>query len=198
MERLTTTDVWQTVERPGYLGKKKDETFRLWNEKYGEGGWRIVNEMANGEIFSHEDIIWKVYVPGYVAHFLKNPDQAKFITDNYSYTYDKDLVTKEQAFDIYALYNKPGVANQFHNVALNLALEYYLGYQFKGARPLQVREGKPGTPDSEQPEGFMWSPGRILSVRPDLIPAVDLQGAWWGKGSIEDLYQKSKALQIGA
>jgi hypothetical protein len=81
-------------------------------------------------------------------------------------------------------------------VAFNLSLEYFLGLQFKGTRPLQVREGKPGTPDSEQPEGFRWSPGRILSVRPDLIPAIDLSGVWWSEGSIEELYQKSKALQI--
>lgn len=196
MERLTATDIWQTVERPGYLGKKKDEMYKLWNQKYGERMWRIVNEMANGEIFSYEDIIWKIYVPGYTAHFLMNPDQAKFVTDNYSYAFDKDMISKEQAFDLYALYNKPGIANQFHNVAFNLSLEYFLGLPFKGARPLQVREGKPGTPDNEQPEGYIWSPGRILSVRPDLIPSINIEGAWWGKGTIEEQYQKSKALQI--
>lgn len=196
MERLQTTDVWRTIERPGYLGKKKDEKYLLWNQKYGEGNWRLVNETATGEIFSYEDIIWKIYVPGYAMYFLKNQDEARFVTDNYSYAYDKDLISKESAFDIYCLYNKPGVANQFHNIAFNLALEYFLGISFKGTHPLQVREGKPGTPDSEQPEGYRWSPGRIMAVRQDLIPKVDLGQTWWSSGTIEDFYQKSKSLQI--
>jgi hypothetical protein len=195
MERLRQLSIWHTAEHPGYLGKKKDEMYRLWNEKYGEGVWRLVNETAIGEIFSYEDIIWKMYVPGYAAHFLKYPNEAKFVTDNYAYGYDKDLVPKNQAFDIYALYNKEGIANQFHHVAFNVALEYYLGQKFKGIMPIQVREGKPGTLDLDQPEGFRWSPGRIMSVRPDLIPTPTVDG-WWSKGSIEDFYQSSKALQI--
>jgi hypothetical protein len=193
MERLIQITEWKTEGHPGYLGKKKDEMYVKWNEKYGEGNWRLTNEAANGEIFSYEDIIWKIYVPGYVNHFLRKPADAVHITDNFSYAYDKDLCSREEAFDIYALYNKEGHANQFHHVALNIALEYYLDFPFKGDRPLQVREGKPGTPDSEQPEGFCWSPGRILCVKYDLIP-VSPQG-WWMKGSIEDFYQSSKVLQ---
>src|SRR5258706_1802030 len=195
MEILSNSPSWVTVEHPGYLGKRKDEKYKEWNEKYGEEKWRIVNETATREIFSYEDIIYKVYVPGYVQYFLKNPEEAIFITDNFSYGYDKDLCSREQAFDIYALYNKEGVANQFHHTALNIALEYYLGIKFKGDRPIQIREGKPGTSDSEQPEGFRWSPGRIMSARLDLIPKIELN-KWWSSGTIEDFYQSSKALQI--
>ena len=195
MERLSNSESWLTVEHPGYLGKKKDETYRLWNEKYGDNKWRLVNETANGEIFSYEDIIWKVYVPGYVNYFLRNPNEAIHITSNFAYGYDKDVCSREQAFNIYALYNKDGVANQFHHVAFNVSLEYYLGLKFKGSGSVQIREGKPGTPDSEQPEGFRWSPGRISAVRSDLIPITNLK-SWWNPGTIEDFYQSTKALQI--
>jgi len=200
MECLQHHDAWQTMERPGYLGKARDEAYRVWNRVFGEGNWRITNEMANGEIFSYEDIIWKVYVPGYVQHFLRNPNEAHYIVDNFVYGYDKDVCTKEQAFDIYALYNKPGVANQFHHVAFNIALEYYLGLKFRGNKILQVREGKPGTSDSEQPDGFRWSPGRITTVRPDLTPELveflPDQNIWWKSESIEEQYQLSKVLQV--
>lgn len=187
---------WSTIEHPGYFGKKKDEQITKWNETYGEGNWRIAWELANGEVLDYEGIIYKIYVPGYVRHFLLNPADAEFLTQNYSYSYDKDLISREEAFDIYALYNKPGRANQFHNVALNIALEWYLGMPFKGEQPIQVREGKPGTSPEEQPEGYLWSPGRILTIRPELIPDQLLETVWWHEGTIEDLYQKSKVLQV--
>jgi len=199
MERLQQQGVWQTVERPGYLGKRRDAAYREWNKMFGEGNWRIGNQMANGEMYSYEDIIWKVYVPGYEKYFLEHPIEARFITDNYSYGYDKTLCTEKEAFDIYAFYNKPGVVNQFHNVAFNVALTN-LGYRFEGVEPVQVREGKPGTPDSWQPAGFRWSPGRIMAVRPELTPElIELlpgQTIWWKHGSIEEQYQLSKVLQI--
>lgn len=187
--------IWETAGRPGYLGKKRDEMYKYWDSKdgYGKGNWRIVNEIA-GEIFTYEDLIWKIYVPGYVQHFLKNPNEALFVTDNFAYGYDKDMCTKQQAFDIHALHNKAGIVNQFHHTAFNIALEYYLGLKFKGTGPIQVREGNPGTPDSDQPAGFKWSPGRIKTIRPDLIPNYVLEG-WWQPDSIEATYQLSKVLQ---
>lgn len=189
---------WQTIEHPGYSGKKKDEQIARWNSEYGEGSWRLAWELANGEVLDYEGVIWKVYVPGYVKHFLLNPQEAEFLTQNYSYAYDKDMVSKEEAFDLYALYNKPGRPNQFHNVALNIALEWYLGMPFRGEKPIQVREGKPGIPIEEQPVGYLWSPGRIATVRPDLIPDYPLETVWWHPGTIEDLYQRAKVLQVKA
>lgn len=166
-----------------------------WNMEYGEGNWRLTWELVGGEILDYEGIIWKIYVPGYVRHFLLNPKEAEFLTRNFSYAYDKEMITREEAFDIYALYNKTGRPNQFHNVALNIALEWYLGLPFMGDRPIQAREGKPGTSPENQPEGYLWSPGRIMTVRPELIPDYPLKG-WWNSGSIEDLYQKAKVLQV--
>lgn len=186
---------WQTIARPGYQGKKKDEQIVSWNQKYGVENWRMVWETKEGEVMFFEDIFWRVYVPGYVKHFLAQPEEARWITDNYSFAFDKDEIRREQAFDLYALYNKPSVANQFHHVALNIALEWYLGLPFKGSRPVRVREGKPGTVEEEWPEGWRWSPGRIPTVRADLIPDLELAG-WWEPGTIEDFYQKAKVVQV--
>ena len=89
------------------------------------------------------------------------------------------MVSKEEAFSPYAKYDKPGTVNQFHNVALNIALEERLGRPFTGSRPIQVREGKPGTDPATWPEGWRWSPGRIAAAHPELIPEeVIFDSAW--------------------
>lgn len=186
VERNSSITNWVTEARPGYLGKKKDGMYKFWDEKYGEGNWRIANQASNREIFTYEDIIFRVYVPGYELYFKNHTDEAQYIVENYSYGYDKDFIDKPKAFDIYALYEKKGFVNQFHHVAFNVALTRGLGYDFRGARPLQVREEK---------EGFLWSPGRIPCTIPQMITSPHIEG-WWGYDSVEDFYQSTKVLQV--
>lgn len=186
---------WVSVERPGYFGKKKDTLFEEWNIQYGEGNWRLANVTKEGEIYDYEDIIFRVMVPGYVRHFDTNPEEAEFILSNYSYGYDKHMISKAEAFDPYALYQKPGVPNQFHHVAFNRALSDYFG-PFKGEGPLQIRQGKPGTDIGGWPAGWRWSPGFIKTVRADLIPEPRIEGWWELNDSIEAFYQNTKTFQV--
>ena len=34
--RIPLIMIWRTIERPGYLGKKRNELHSLWNEQFGE------------------------------------------------------------------------------------------------------------------------------------------------------------------
>lgn len=181
--------------RPGFQGKDRDRQFAEWNQIYGEGNWRIAWELADGQVLGFEEVFWQVYVAGYVRYFLAHPEEATYLTDNYSYAYDKDPVGKQAAFDPRALYERPGRPNQFHHVALNVALEWFLGMPFRGTKSLQVRQGKPEVPQSAWPKGWRWSPGLIPTVRPDLIPETEIAG-WWQRGTIEALYQCAKIVQI--
>lgn len=194
-ETLFIQNEWVTVERPGFQGKRKDAEIDRWNRTYGENNWRIAWELNNREVLDFEDIFYKIYVPGYVAHFIDHPNEADDITDKYAYGYDKDLVSRIDAFNPNVLYNQPGVINQFHHVAFNIALEWFLNKPFRGMTPLKVREGKADQPVSEWPAGWHWSPGRIATVRADLVPENGITG-WWQKGSVEDIYQSCKVLQI--
>lgn len=195
MEKLKPNPDWQTVLRPGYQGKAKDEQVATWNERYGKENWRMAWELRSGVLFSYDEMFYSIYVPGYVKYFLDHPDEAAELTDHFAYAIDKDMISRYEAFDHRALYDKPGRPNQFHNVALNIALEYYLGLPFQGSQPIQVREGKPGSDPSTWPKGWYWSPGRIDAVRQDLIPQTDIKG-WWQPGTIEDVYQTAKVLQV--
>lgn len=193
-ELLSSKKRWVTAERPGYLGKTKDAREAAWNQSFGEGNWRYAWETIDGKVMDFDQVFWQVYVAGYAAYFAAHPGEAIMLTDKFAYAFDKELVTHDQAFDPYFLYNKPGHPNQFHNVALNIALEWFLGLPFSGHEPFQVREGKPGTPLEQQPIGYLWSPGRIPAVRPELIPKTDTPG-WWNPKSIEGFYQSAKVIQ---
>lgn len=192
-ENESTTE-WITIAHPGYLGKHKDELLAGWDKEYGPNGWRLVWETALGEVLTYDGIFQK-YVESYAEYFLHHPDEAIFLTQNFSYAYDKELISKEEAFDPFFLFEKPGHPNQFHNVALNIALENILELPFQGETAIQVREGKPGTDPTAWPAGWRWSPGRIPATHPEEIPQTEGDG-WWQSGSVEHLYQSTKVLQI--
>lgn len=177
---------WQDVGYLGFFGKKRDTIIQACNQQYGPDNWRIVWKLTDGAIITEFlDIFNLAMVDGYTAYFQDHPDEAVTITTNYSFVYDKDDINIDQAFDPLALYQKEGVSNQFHHVAINLALTW-LGYQFQGAEPLQVR--------GSESEGYQWSPGNIPSHLPHLIPNSGIIG-WYQKLSIEALYQ-TKFLQV--
>lgn len=196
---------WLTVDRPGYFGSSKDTKSKFWDEEYGENNWRIIWQTKDREM-SFDDIFWKIYVPGYAEYFRIHQDEARLITSSHSFTYDKDLIAKEEAFNPRALYEIPNRANQFHHVALNIALEWHLGLPFRGREPLQVREPKHSAVYSENATlahwqaaapasvAWKWSPGRIPTLRYDLVEKS--QPGWWQPGSIEDFYQSTKVLQV--
>lgn len=187
---------WTILERPGYLGGKKEEMEKQWTITYGEGNWRISWIAATGERFNYERI-FDIYVDSYAGYFNAHFEELDYITSNFSYGYDLDFQTKEEAFDKYALYDKPGKRNQFHQVAFNIAIEIKLQKSFRGSMPLQVRDAKPGTSEKYRPLGWKWNPGRIPCLYPHLIPTnIQLETMWWLENSIEDFYQKSKVLEV--
>lgn len=190
-------ELWDVKEHPGYLGKKRTDAMKEWDRKYGTDNWRLIHwQTADGRMLTY-DQVFQVYVEGYEKYFREHQNEAEYLVQNYAYGYDLDPITPEQAFDPHALYDKPGIRNQFHNVAFNIAIESVTGRQFQGVEPIQVREGKPGTPDEEQPAGFRWSPGRIPCTNPQIIPPVTLSSEqWWQSGTIEDFYQRAKVLEV--
>jgi len=189
-------NMWKVIKRPGYFGSKKGEMENEWNQTYGLGNWRVSWVTAEGKHLSYEDII-DIYIDGYANYFIAHPDEAAYITSHFSYGFDLDFQTKKEAFDMYALFEKPGKRNQFHQVAFNIALENRLQLPFRGKNPVQVRDAKPGTPENERPLGWKWNPGVIPCPHPEQIPTdIEFVNPWWEKGSIEDFYQSTKVLEV--
>ena len=187
---------WKTVSRVGFLGKDKDQRQQEWNDAYGKGNWRLSWQLRDGTEVDF-DFCFRKYVESYAGYLRTNPMEAEWLATNASYTYDKDLIDRVTAFQPRALVDVPGVPNQFHHVALNLAMEEEMKISFRGTEPLQVREGKKGMPEELKPKGYRFSPGRIQCIDPGLIPFdADETNRWWGPESMEALYQNSKVLQI--
>lgn len=185
---------WINKGQPGFLGKTKEQQYAHWDKEFGKNNWRICWVLPNGEILGF-DQMFQLYVESYTKYFREHWNEAIELTKNHSFTYDKTLITPDLAFNPYALVNKPGIPNQFHHVALNLALIQNLGLKFQGENPLQVRDGKPNQPKEEWPLGWKWGPGRIPLHDLSLMPNTQLKG-WWDKNSIESLYQTTKILQV--
>ncbi len=65
-----TTEIWVPVEKPGYLGKKRDEVQDSWTQKYGLGNWRISYQWGNLIIPRREAI--SIYEDGYYEFFKRS------------------------------------------------------------------------------------------------------------------------------
>jgi adenine/guanine phosphoribosyltransferase-like PRPP-binding protein len=188
--------VWKTVVRPGRFGNNRDKFFQAWNDEYGANNWRLAWELTDGRVLNWDEI-FEQFIIAYTDYFQKHPDEAQFICDTYSYTYDRDETSYDSAFNRYALLDMPGVPNQFHHVAMNIALVEKLGYSFRGHEAIKVRAGRPGLPESEWPKGYRWQPGVIPYPYPELIITQNLgSDNWILPDSIEALYQSTKVLQI--
>ena len=200
-----TKQIQTIVERPGYQGPRRDADYKRWDETYGKGNWRLAWIDNQGTEYTIEDIVFKVYAEGYAEHFRKHPEELEWVLVNYGYAYDFDIIPKEKAWDLYHLYQKPGVENQFHHVAFNYAITDILKKVYKGTKPLHVRPAEPGQPESSWPEGWKWHPGRVMltSYYQSLLPETELTdktqqkaNEWYSKNSIEHFYQASKALLV--
>lgn len=194
-----SSEVWVVKEglSPGYFNKDREEVYSQFDEQFGAGCWRVAWRLADGEIQDYNRQFLLNFVTGYALHFTQHPEEARFLTEGFSYAYDDTLIPKVSAFDPEAYYNRPGFRNQIHHAALNIALESVLVMPFKGDVPIQVRGGRPGTNQAIWPLGWRWHPGRIMTPRPDLIPDVQVAKRWhWKEGSIEHMYQAAKVIQV--
>ena len=179
---------WEELpERPGYLGSDRDRYVEKLNQMYGKDGWRFAWKLKDEQILDYIGV-FALFIRSYILYFQNNPDKAHAVTKNFEYICDKDFILKEEAFNPYHLYLKPGYDNQFHHVAINLSL-ILLGYNFKGTIAGQAREGKLLD---------YLSPGRIECCYPDLIPEVEVKNYsdMVLRNSIENLYQSAKVIQI--
>lgn len=178
---------WKTIDRPGYLGKKRDQLTAKWNKKYGENNWRIAYQWGSLIIPRKEAI--QIYEDGYYEHFRKNQKDLEWLISTALDIYDTARSNILSGFD-YEQQETPN--NHIHDIAIRRAI-MRLGKWFKGDHLMHVRW--------EGTEGYRINPGVIPFHLPEMIIQEKLKdyggkGIWWFPNTIEDFYQRNKLLQI--
>jgi len=179
--------MWQTIERPGYFGKRRNALEALWNEQHGEGNWRLVWEFGN-VILPKIDYLEQVYTTAYYEHLKNCPQDLEWLT-GFKDVWDTAESNVEAVFD-FSHQETPG--NHYHDIAIRRAMAM-LGEWFKGDELLYVRW--------KDSEGFRVNPGLVGFHMPELIPNKEIRdhggkGIWWYEATIEDAYQRMKLLQV--
>lgn len=178
---------WETVERPGYFGKKRNELQIQWNEEYGEGNWRIAYQWGDQVIERPEAL--QLYEDGYYEFFKRNPDMLEWLVQEASDVYDTAPTNVEAGYD-YFQQETPN--NHIHDVSIRRAV-MRLGRQFEGDEPMHVRWKKSA--------GYSINPGVVPFHLPEMILDEGIsdhggKGYWWKANTIEDFYQRNKVLQV--
>ncbi|MBI4116342.1 hypothetical protein HY449_01220 [Candidatus Pacearchaeota archaeon] len=190
---------WETVERPGYFGKKRDELEDFWNFNYPQG-WRIAWQW--GEQVLTRPLALQIYEDAYFEFLKNNPEILNWITSTASDVYDTSPSNVKSGLN-YDEQETPN--NHFHDIAIRRAV-LRNGRKFLGDRLVEVR--KPGT------EGARLSPYSIPFHLPNLIYQgedikdynylkVSNHRIWWKtlgrergiEHTVEEFYQHNKLLQ---
>ena len=178
---------WTTIERPGYLGRKRNDMYEIWTERYGEGNWRIAYQWKEDVIPLEVGI--QIYEDGYYEFLKNNNSILEWLVSRASDVYDTDPTNVHSGFD-YAIQETEN--NHIHDIAIRRVVAR-LGKSFEGEHLLWIR--------SKSEEGRVLSPGNVPFHLPELIVQEEIKdysgiGMWWEKDSIEDFYQKNKILQV--
>jgi hypothetical protein len=77
---------WKIIERPGYLGKKRDEVEANWNSKFGKGNWRISYDIKG--IIIPKEMGIQIYEDAYYRYLENNPEILDWLITSASDVYD--------------------------------------------------------------------------------------------------------------
>jgi len=168
---------WTTVEREVSDIWCVEVQRGQWDKFYGKGNWRLVWQLPSKEILNFDQLFLQ-YVDAYAKYFEDHYYDALFLTSHFAYVYCYDYISKEEAFNPYASYDQAGKADQFHHVAINLALVDALGLEFKGSTSVGRDEAR------------FWEPDQIPPCHPELIPYESLYP------SLAAFHKNARILQI--
>lgn len=175
---------WQTLERPGFSGKNRNRKRQEWDQKYGQGKWRLA--WLVGETYVDFLGACALYEDAYFHFLQENHDILYPFIKEASDVYDDEPSNVSSRFD-YS--RQETIRTHIQDIAIRRSL-IRMGLWFHGNSLIRIREEK-GT----YPFSWILSPGRVPFHMHDLIHMPELKG-WWGPGSVESFYQSNKFLQI--
>jgi hypothetical protein len=181
-----TMTIWQTVERPGYFGRHRDEKYRGYDQQYGASNWRIAWQI--GERVGGLEEAVMLYEDAYFAFMKGNSAMIDQLVAEALDVYDDSPSNVQSRLNYLAQ-----ETNRTHlqDVAIRRCL-VRLGRCFQGQKLIQIRDAL-----GDHPLSLVLSPGQVPFHRPELILQPELEG-WWLPSSVEAFYQSNKLLQVSA
>ena len=179
---------WKVVERPGWFGEARDGIIAGYNQKYGEGNWRLRHVL--GMVYLDVPQSMLLYEHCYEAHFL-NPDNRYLWNRMIKTAKDvwMELESDVESGMDYSIQKAP--ANHYEDVAIRIILKKY-GLSFKGDKLMRIRA------DSDDTIGIALSSIHVPFVHPQYIEPDFPEIYWWNrhKGSLEHFWHNNKVLQV--
>lgn len=174
------------LKRPGYLGRRRNDTYAAWDVEYGRDNWQLLWKV--NENYLNFLGVCTLYEDAYFEFIAARPRDGIFINE---------LITAKDVYDDSPTNVNSGLdytiqeTNHTHiqDVAIRRCL-VRLGLWFKGPELLQIRDSQ-----GKSPLSMILSPGQIMFHRADWIEKPFLEG-WWLPGSIECFYQSNKFLVL--
>lgn len=181
---MLSIEGWINCERPGYLGKHRDERFAEWNEKFGRGNWRLVWKIGN----RHFDfqVVCMLYEDAYFEFLKSQQHILDQLINEAAEVYDYELSDIDSGLNY--LYQESNLTH-IQDIAIRRVLVRF-GLWFKGTSIIRIRQEK-----GNHPLSTILSPGRVPFHRLDLIEQPEIV-KWWHPGTIESFYQNNRLLQI--
>lgn len=175
---------WALTERPGYLGSLRDEMFRQWDNKHGEGNWRLrwrVGSTVVGFLGA-----CALYEDAYMHFLKKNSCVVAQLRRGARNIYD-DAPSNVASGLNYG--TQETGRTHIQDIAIRNCL-VRMGVWFNGTELIQIRDKK-----GVHPLSMTLSPGRVPFHKQGFIVQPELEG-WWDQGSVEAFYQSNRYLEV--
>lgn len=183
---------WQELDSPGYLGKRRDERFAEYDQRFGgRENWSLAWKV-NGLLFNQEEACL-LYGEAYYEFFRHNWPFMEQLIKEARDVYDDEPSNVNSGLD----YSKQEtVRTHLQDIAIRRALILH-GKWFQGNKLIRIRQEK-----GDHPLSIKLSPGRVpfhkpgVLARPSLAEKVEAvsKKPWWEFSSVEDFYQSNRVV----
>jgi len=174
--------MWVNVERPGYLGRRRDNMAKVWDRQFGVGGWRL-SWIVNGKDHTFLEACKLFYEEAYFQR-MQVSKHLDYIC-SFQECIDNAPTNVQSGCD----YSKQeSYSTHIQDIAVRNALKR-LNRKFTGERKeiLVIR--------SSDSNGYFLSPGRVMFHETRHLLKPSLCPQWAKPGSVEDFWQSNKFLQ---
>ena len=170
------------IERPGYLGRKRDEMHERWNKEYGKSNWTFVWNFGERQLNFLEAC--RIYEDAYFMDSFAREPAWVWLFQNAKDVFDDAETNTTSSLD----YQKQET-NRTHlqDIAIR-NVGRRRDWKFSGDRLIQVRG-----PESE---GYIFTPGLVPFHLPKLIEQPNIAPKWAEPNSVESFYQNNRWLAL--